>query len=244
MDAIHENLDLLAAEYAIGTLRGPACARFEERLRHDPALALRVRDWEVRLSPLLQDYEPQTGASSAWAGIERRLFGSGKESNSGPVARGIAWWRRAAAGLAFTTVILFASAVYLGREVERPQCYAVLTDAGAAPVAVVFDRNNMRELVVLPIGSRLVSATGHAQLWIVAGGKTLPVGILNPDGETRVALDKSMLTAVMAEQARLMVTLEPTRGIPAATLGEPAGPRVADGAVALFGTAPSPGKSL
>jgi len=203
-----------------------------------------VREWEARLSPLLEDYEPQAGASSAWVGIERRLFGSGKESNSGSVARGIAWWRRTAAGLACTTVILFASAVYLGRAVEQPQCYAVLTDARATPVAVVFDRNNMRELVVLPVGPRLVSATGHAQLWIVAGGKTLPVGVLNPDGETRIALDKSMLTAVMAAQARLLVTLEPTGDTPAATPGGPAGLRVADGAVALLGAAPAPGKSL
>ena len=43
--------DQLAAEYALGTLRGAARRRFQRWIREDAALAMSVARWEARLAP-------------------------------------------------------------------------------------------------------------------------------------------------------------------------------------------------
>lgn len=44
--------DMLAAEYALGTLRGGARLQFQKRLANEPALAARVAYWQEMLSTL------------------------------------------------------------------------------------------------------------------------------------------------------------------------------------------------
>ena len=46
--------DQLAAEYALGTLRGPARRRFERRLSDDTYLRDLAEDWELRLNLLAE----------------------------------------------------------------------------------------------------------------------------------------------------------------------------------------------
>jgi anti-sigma-K factor RskA len=171
----------------------------------------------------------------SWERLERRLF-RGSEVPSA-ADRALGWWRRFAVGFGALAAGLLASLIYLSVGQERPQCYAVLTDERQVPTLVVFDRRNMKELVALPVGPRLAQADGLAQLWIVAAGKTVPVGTLRPDRETRLALDKAMSTAVMADDARLLVTIEPAGG---ATSGVPSAQRLGEGSVALLGPPPRP----
>ncbi len=229
-------LDLLAAEYVLGTMRGARSERFEAQMRADPALERRVRAWEARLAPLADGFATADSPDSTWRGIERRLF-EPKDSAAADLPAGVSgWWRRLALGFAATAALFLATTLYLTHSLGPPQCYAVLTDAGSRPMAVVFDRRNMKELVVLPVGSRLAGDGGAARLWIVLGNTAVPVGTLNPDGETNLALDKPMLTAVMGSSARLLVTREPA-DTPIA--GPPTGERIAEGAVALLGAAPA-----
>jgi hypothetical protein len=65
--------DALAAEYALGTLRGAARRRFERLLAKDPALGRRVEWWEQQLNELgggLPPVAPPPGLKQA---IESRL---------------------------------------------------------------------------------------------------------------------------------------------------------------------------
>ncbi len=235
-------LDLLAAEYVIGTLRGPDCERFEQRMEYEPDLARRVREWEARLAPLLEHVEPADPPATAWAGIERRLFAAERGIASGAVSGAVSFWRRLALGFASFAIVILATTSYLHLKTDQPQCYAVLSDASSMPMAVVFDRSQMLELVVLPVGSRLAAAgAGTAQLWIVTGNHAMPVGLLNTGGETRLALDKPMLTAVMAAQARLVVTREQPGG---SATGAPTGERIAEGVVAFLGAPSVPAKAI
>lgn len=227
-----DRLDQLAAEYVLGTLRGASCARFEERMRSEPALAARVRSWELRMAPLTERFEPTDVPDRAWAGIEARLFPTDPATTLAGGGRSPAFWQRLAVTFASLAVVCLASVVYVLAGVEKPQCYAVLSNERSIPMAVVFDRRSMQELVVVPVGSQLAGDSGTAQLWIVAGNTTIPVGLLSPDRETRLSLDKPMLTAVMAANARLLVTREPGGG---STKGAPVGDRIAEGVVALLG---------
>ena len=47
-----ETREALAAEYALGTLQGPARRRFERSLKDDPGLRRLVVEWQARLAPL------------------------------------------------------------------------------------------------------------------------------------------------------------------------------------------------
>lgn len=239
-DRDDDSTDIEAAEYVLGTLRGERCERFEVLMRTDPDVARRVREWEARLAPMIDAYETTGSSEVPWAAIEQRLFASEASPATAHSAPRVSFWQRTAAACAALAAACVAFALYFATGVDRPQCYAVLGDALGLPVAVVFDRRNMQELVVLPVGSRLAQGEGTPTLWIAAGSTTRRVGVLNADGETRLALDKPLLTAVMDSSARLIVSRE------AAGTAQhgPVGVRVADGAIALLGTAAAPSKAL
>ncbi len=71
--ANRELLDRLAAEYALGTLHGPARRRFERWLL-SPKVTVLVRDWEERLEGLEPPEEQITPPPGhVWRDIENRL---------------------------------------------------------------------------------------------------------------------------------------------------------------------------
>ena len=69
-----ENLDLLAAEYVIGTLRAGARRSFERRQRRDPFVARRVSAWEERFAQLSLRLVPIAPSPEVWAAIERHAW--------------------------------------------------------------------------------------------------------------------------------------------------------------------------
>ena len=68
-----EVIDRLAAEYALGTLRGPARRRFERWRASTPFVDERCRFWEERLMYLAKDLEPVQPPARVWPAIQRRL---------------------------------------------------------------------------------------------------------------------------------------------------------------------------
>jgi anti-sigma-K factor RskA len=66
--------DLLAAEYVLGTLRGPARRRFEKLLSGYPSLRQRVQEWDLRLNRLAQSAPPVAPPAAAFDALQQRLF--------------------------------------------------------------------------------------------------------------------------------------------------------------------------
>ncbi len=234
-------LDGLAAEYVVGILRGGACARFERMIDADRQLQERVHRWESRLAPIALRVASADPSERVWKEIEARLFGNGSGAPSSGGRPSINVWRRIALGFGALAASLALVLTLVIARVEAPQCYAVLTDARRLPRLVVFDRGNMRELVVLPVGTALVAAGRAPQLWLVAGENTLPLGRLNANDETRLSLDKPLSTALMATGARLIVTLEDEHSPIGA---RPTAPALGEGAVAMLGNPRSTASKL
>ncbi len=69
----HEDTDVLAAEYVLGTLESEARQRFDRDLSHDPALRESVSAWERRLARLDQGIAPVDPPPGLWAEIEAAL---------------------------------------------------------------------------------------------------------------------------------------------------------------------------
>ena len=69
-----ERLELLAREYALGTLAGSARRRFERLLRQAPAAIRAVGAWQERLAGLASTVPAMQPREPVWRALEHRLF--------------------------------------------------------------------------------------------------------------------------------------------------------------------------
>jgi hypothetical protein len=108
--------DALAAEYVLGTLRGPARRRFERSLKEAPRLRRAVAVWQNLLAPLNHSIEPVPPPARVWRHIRSRIAGSGR--GRGPRLgfwASVGFWRAAA-------VASSAAALLLGGLDHPPAC--------------------------------------------------------------------------------------------------------------------------
>ena len=101
---LHEDEEMLAAEYALGTQSPAERAAVALRLPADAALRGAVEWWDRRLGALTEDIQPIEPPARVWTGILARLDARG---SGGVVVRPGFWqrvetwrWATAAAGLA------------------------------------------------------------------------------------------------------------------------------------------------
>jgi anti-sigma-K factor RskA len=66
-------VDLLAAEYALGTLRGGARRRLQQYAEHDVVIRKSLEEWQQRLEPLAELAPPRMPSAAVWEAIEQRL---------------------------------------------------------------------------------------------------------------------------------------------------------------------------
>jgi anti-sigma-K factor RskA len=208
--------DRLAAEYALGTLRGGARRRFETWLRDDRLLRAAVADWQGRLAPLAELQRPVTPPARVWEAIERRLA----PAPEGPRAP---WWQfwRTSAARPWGVLALAASAGALVLVVRlaappvsapRTEQIAALSDAQSQTVMVVTADTRHGRLRVRVAEDVHVPADRTLQLWaITRAGKPRSLGILPDNRSTDLALDAR---AVAPDVALLAISLEPKGGSP------------------------------
>jgi len=239
--------DHLAAEYALGTLRGRARRRFERLMADDHALRDLVAEWERRLTPLAEAVLPVAPPADLWNRIEARLGAPPR-----PVPTSRPWFERlfarpamavptlAEAGLWYCvgfwrtvgiamTLVVAALAIHLATLPEPaagPTHLAVLAGEDAKPALL----------------ARLDTATGRLELTPVdlaapAPDRALELWLLPPDGAPRslglvdrVGLSRELTPADVAGLAAggLAVSLEPAGGSPT---GAPTGPVLYQGTV-------------
>ena len=227
-----ELADRLAAEYVLGTLRGPARRRLQALLPAHPALRNAVDAWQRRLMPMAQSLTPVAPAATVWRGIEGRLFaersasGSHNAERAGATAwwQGLAWWR-GVSGVATAAVVGMAVLLVQAPENLPPVVVVLATNAAANDVDVGMRNASFvaslsadgRALVLKPIGTLSLQATRALELWAVpAQGAPRSLGLVNVrDGAT------VLRSGLLANTAAFAVSLEPSGGSPT---GAPTGP--------------------
>jgi anti-sigma-K factor RskA len=221
--------DRLAAEYVLGTLRGPARRRFETLLGAHPALRAAVRDWQARLEPMAESVAPVAPSPGVWSGIERTLF-TARESRP-PTAEPPVWWRRlgwwqGAAGVATAAAITLG--VLVGQPPPAQPPIAIVmnasSDAGGLQAAsfVASVAADGRSLVLKPLGAVPLAAGRALELWAVPGaGAPRSLGLVSPDAATTV-----LRARLLDGTAAFAVSVEPAGGSPT---GAPTGPIVSVG---------------
>jgi anti-sigma-K factor RskA len=243
-----ELLDGLAAEYALGILRGPARRRFERLIENDAALAQRVEVWAKRLDPLIEAVPPIEPPAHVWNEIDRRIGPAPRPAGRGffdflfarpaaaipNLANAGLWyclnfWRRVGLAAAAIAALLF---IYLFvAPPSSPTHMALLADAANKPVLVVsLDLHHDRltlDAARLPAAESgkslelwiLPPAGNPRSLGVIAGG-TIAGGTVSRPLDAKAAIDLA--------HGGLAVSLEPEGGSPT---GLPTGPVLYSGPV-------------
>ena len=229
--------DQLAAEYALGTLRGAARRRFEAWTRDDAELRSLALAWSERLVPLLDSLSPARPHARVWDAIEARLPGSSARGVDRFARDGVAdgaggWWSRVALwrGLsaAFAAVAVISIGIALRPQpVVAPQivqsipsAIATLVDEKSGkPIAVVMETEGADSVVVKVAADVDVPEGKALQLWIAprdAEGM-VSIGMLPPSAKATAATVTSSDAKTLARAKAFGLSLEPAGGSPQPT---------------------------
>jgi anti-sigma-K factor RskA len=213
-----ELLDRLAAEYTLGTLRGPARRRFERLCAQSATARHALYRWEddwAHLSRTLPTVQP---SAHVWTNVSRQLFG---DRSAAPRAPRWRTWRLAAAAAGLVAVALVAG--LLVRELAPPplQTLAVLGTDSAHPVWRLERRRPLTALTIQVVGTVPPAAGKSYELWALPrGGAPVSLGLLPAAGSAERPLSEPQRTALVASD-KVAVSVEPAGGSPS---GSPTGP--------------------
>jgi anti-sigma-K factor RskA len=228
--------DRLAAEYVLGTLRGPARRRFDNLLPAHPALRAAVARWQDALVPLAASVKPVTPSPRVWKGIEERLFAERRAAKETPPAPQ-RWWQnvlpwRAATGFATAAALALGVALTIPKPAQPPILVVLAPSDAAADAAAGAALQNAkfvasvsadgRGLVLRPVDALAMDPQRALELWAVPGqGAPRSLGLVAADGATKV-----IRTELLRNTAAFAVSLEPAGGSPT---GAPTGPIISVG---------------
>ena len=219
-----ELLDRLAADYAVGVMRGGARTRFEKLCARLPAAQKARRLWEDTLMPLASQLAPVTPSAGVWPRILRSIEAAegAIPVDPAPSRRSFRPWGLAAAAT------LAAIAVLVGRTLlwNTPawQTVAMLAPADAAPLWKLERDASASYLHIETVGSVAVAPSKSYELWVLPKGSGNPVslGLLPQSGVVKRSLTAAQRDFLLAG-AKVAVSLEPAGG---SVTGAPTGPIV------------------
>lgn len=222
----------LAAEYALGTLRGGARRRFERLLRDHSELRKLAAQWEDLLAPLAESIPETRVPARVWQALLRRIPTlAGRERAPTGWFSSLALWRTAT--VASIAVAVFAVGIArLGLAPGEPSSGLSASAGEARYVATFADPTTGRAVALVyttASGSDVsfkvldasleIGANQTLELWTAApqGKGMLPAGLV-PAATSDAVLRFAVPDANALRSASLLgLSLEPAGGSPAPT---------------------------
>ncbi|CAG4888133.1 anti-sigma factor [Paraburkholderia saeva] len=246
-----ETVDMLAAEYVVGTLRGGARRRLQRYAEHDPVIRRAVNDWESRLAPMTELAPARMPPARVWQAIEEQLGFAARrqlEARTTQAARpeprtwfeNLAFWRGWAIGITALAAVALVLAVRgllphgPTQPVEAPQV-AGQPALAITHVAVLSDKKSDAVILISWDSAhaavrlhRLTDAAPPAgktlQLWgLPASGHPVSLGVMPDHGDATLPTGQQKPQHYPA----LAVSIEPVGGSP--NPNGPTGPVVFSG---------------
>ncbi|MCK0767816.1 anti-sigma factor [Chromohalobacter canadensis] len=231
----HDDIDMLAAEYVLGTLDAEERAEVARRRQHDADLDACILAWEARLAPLGNEVETIAPGPDLLARIERRIDDlettfqtkSKSEDDTHGTAQVIALRRlgfwRGCAGLATAAALILAVVLIAPFDdtPDAPPFVAVFQQDDQQPAFMLSVDLDSRRLNVRPVTAKPLPDRSY-QLWIKSdalGPKPRSVGVLNDD----LSLPADALSdydSELLKRATFGISIEPPGGSPT---GQPTG---------------------
>ncbi|MEJ4046390.1 anti-sigma factor [Erwinia sp. SLM-02] len=232
----HDFDSALAAEYALGTLRGAARLRFKRRTEQEPELAAEVRRWQNALAGLDCDVVPVAPPETLWPRIAAALPAEPRD-NAGlapaptagqPVKLSRSAWPM---WLGWGLAASFAGALLYTQLVPAPapaQAIAVLSNSQQKGIWVIGINPAQNRLTVQTAEPPAIGPDHSLQLWLIPpGGKPQSLGLLDVSGNRRVDIAPLQPEALPG----LAISLEPPGGSPT---GQPTGPVLFSAKISLL----------
>jgi anti-sigma-K factor RskA len=226
-----EELEIAAAEYALGTLPADERARLEERIQNDAALREAVRRWQSRLAPLDDTIAAEAPRPEIWRAIEQATGGTaivaGSDTNIVQLKRRVAAWRTAtmmtgalAAGLA--VFVLFDQ--FVAPPATEAGRYIAVVNSGGEEPALIAAIDTTTGLIRIRRLTADIPEGRSLELWHVAEGHApRSLGLLQGHLDSQTIQD---LPSEGPVEGAIAVTVEPAGGSPS---GAPTGPIVYSG---------------
>ena len=228
--------EMLAAEYALGTLRGGARRRFEQWLRQDGALRAIALAWSERLAPLADEVPSRVPPKRVWDAIEARLPGFAARTSTRMAAPAVtAWWDRLGFWRGLTAAFATVAVITLGLAIrpaplpppprivqvqEAPSAVAMLLDPKTSkPVAVVMTSERGNALSIKVLDDVAVPEGKVLQLWMAPrdGEGLLSMGVLPGDARQALAEVATGGATSVGRAKAFGLSLEPAGGSPQPT---------------------------
>lgn len=217
-----EDMDMLAAEYVLGTLDADERTAVSARREREGDLDAAIAAWEQRLAPMLAHVGEASPRADLLGQIQKLIesrsgAGGTGDSNVVELRRQVSRWRAAAVGAtalaaSLIGVMVFSSTIF---PPANQQFVAVFQDGDAPPRFVLSINLQTRELTVRPVAAELPEGKTY-QLWIKAdqlGPSPQSLGLLDkPENPTRKELRQ--FDPQLLEKATFGISLEPAGGSP------------------------------
>ena len=206
-------IDLLCAEYCLGTLRGAARRRFEQLIRQRANFAQTLAWWETHMH-LLADTVPAVAPSNkVWKNIQTRLFDNKNAAKN-------SWWKNwafASTALAASFAALLVIQTPLQVIGTEPAAIALLSSESAQAGWLLNETKITEtnvEIKAISLASLESKPNNAFELWLLPADKSKPIslGLLPQKGSATVKIPVDAI-ALMATGA-LAVSLEPVGGSP------------------------------
>lgn len=225
-----DDIDMLAAEYVLGTLDAAERTAVAARRRREPVLAAAIIAWEQRLSPLDGGTSPVAPPVDMFARIEARIdrlgaVGAGDTARIVALERRVGFWKRTAAGASAMAAML---ALVIGlRETllpPQPQNFvAVFQKDDQQPAFLLSIDLDTRELTIRPVTAEPQRERTY-QLWIVDPSvDPVPrsLGLIESSLSVPTRKTLASIEPAVLRRATFGISLEPAGGSPT---GRPTGP--------------------
>lgn len=222
-------LDELAAQYALGTLRGGARRRFQRICQQDRSALAAARRWEDHLVDLAATIAPERPSAAVWQKIQQRL-GHGSARSRGGL---FGWWTRTqwtvgtvgTVGTVAASVALLAGAITWWTVVIPPaaQLVATIADQRQTQLWRIEAAQQREELHVVATAALPKDAQHAYELWALPkqpGTAPVSLGLMPQTGERALQLNAAQRLALAGAQ-KVAISLEPVGGSPT---GAPTGP--------------------
>ncbi|MBT3197542.1 MAG: hypothetical protein HN344_07445 [Gammaproteobacteria bacterium] len=196
--------ELLAAEYALGTLEGEARADFQQKMGGDSALREEVQQWENHLGGMIAAVPEVQPPSQLWSGIEQRLGWA-----EAPVSEGF-WaslrlWQGVSA--VATAAVAVLALLLINATPLKPEMLYLVQDQGRTEW-IVNASHSQGQLAMRAVEPPHLPEGEVCKLWIRGtDGRLHSLGTLPHEGELVLPLAK-LREQLLSIDAELLVTVE------------------------------------
>ena len=220
-----ELIDILSAEYVLGSLKGAARIRFEQLIKQRTDWAKALNWWQTHLHLLAETVPAVKPRKQVWQQIEKRLWNKTTPSNASNWLRILSWRNTAllSTSLAFVFATFLALQAPNKASISEPTAVAMLANDKAQAGWLLSLANNTSgnaEIRANSLASLQTKNQNAYELWLLPTDKSKPISLgLLPQKGNKVLIVPANLVAMLAESG-LAVSLEPIGGSPT---GQPTG---------------------